>query len=289
MVARLLEDAGAEAIYVSGAGVANTFLGMPDLGLLTATELTAQVSAMRDVVGLPLVVDADTGFGNVVNVRRTVRGLERAGASAIQIEDQVFPKRCGHFPAKSVISKREMVEKIYAATDARTDDDLLIIARTDARAELGLDEALDRMQAYREAGADVLFVEAPESVDEMSKAVAAVPGPHIVNMVEGGLTPIRPLAELAGIGFAVVLYANAVMRAGMQGMRSVANHLLKEGDTIAIQEKIAGWDFRQSLVRKQFFDELVDRYESMAASGGAASTGAGAGAGAGADAGAGVP
>lgn len=279
MVARLLEDAGAEAVYVSGAGVTNVLLGMPDLGLLTVTELTAQVSAIRDVIELPLVVDADTGFGNVVNVRRTVRALERAGASAIQIEDQVTPKRCGHFPAKSVISTREMVEKIYAATDARTDDDLLIIARTDARAELGLAEALDRMHAYREAGADVLFVEAPESADEMAKAVAAVPGPHIVNMVEGGLTPILPLAELAEIGFAIVLYANAVMRAGMQGMRSVAEHLVKEGDTIAVQERIAGWDFRQSLVRKQFFDELADRYESMAAPGGTASAETDAGAG----------
>ena len=179
MVARLLEDAGAEAIYVSGAGVSNTVLGMPDLGLLTVTELTAQVAAMRDVVELPLVVDADTGFGNVLNVRRTVRALERAGASAIQIEDQVMPKRCGHFPSKSVISTRDMVEKIYAATDARTDDDLLIIARTDARAELGLAEALDRMHAYREAGADVLFVEAPESIAEMAQAVAAVPGPQL--------------------------------------------------------------------------------------------------------------
>jgi 2-methylisocitrate lyase-like PEP mutase family enzyme len=181
-----------------------------------------------------------------------------------------MPKRCGHFPSKSVISEREMVEKIYAATDARTDEDLLIIARTDARAELGLSEALDRMQAYREAGADILFVEAPESVDEMAKAVGAIPGPHIVNMVEGGLTPILPLAELAELGFAIALYANSVMRAGMQGMRTVARHLVQAGDTLAVQDQIAGWDFRQSLVRKQFFDELVEKYESMAASGGAA-------------------
>ena len=279
MVARLLEDVGAEAIYISGAGTTNALLGMPDLGVLTATELIAQVSAIRDVVELPLVVDADTGFGNVVNVRRTVRALERAGASAIQIEDQVMPKRCGHFPDKSVISAREMVEKIYAATDARTDDDLLIIARTDARAELGLSEALDRMQAYREAGADVLFVEAPESVDEMKNAVAAIPGPHIVNMVEGGLTPILPMAELAEIGFAIVLYANSVMRAGMMGMRSVAQHLVKTGDTLAVDDQIAGWEFRQSLVRKQFFDELVDTYQSRAARGGAiaAATDTGAG------------
>jgi 2-methylisocitrate lyase-like PEP mutase family enzyme len=252
MVARLLEDVGAEAIYISGAGTTNALLGMPDLGVLTATELIAQVSAIRDVVELPLVVDADTGFGNVVNVRRTVRALERAGASAIQIEDQVMPKRCGHFPDKSVISARE---------------------------KLGLSEALDRMQAYREAGADVLFVEAPESVDEMKKAVAAIPGPHIVNMVEGGLTPILPMAELAEIGFAIVLYANSVMRAGMMGMRSVAQHLVKTGDTLAVDDQIAGWEFRQSLVRKQFFDELVDTYQSRAARGGAiaAATDTGAG------------
>jgi 2-methylisocitrate lyase-like PEP mutase family enzyme len=265
MVARLLEDAGAEAVYVSGAGITNTYLGMPDLGLLTATELAAQVAAIRDVVDLPLVVDADTGFGNVVNVHRTVRALERAGANAIQIEDQSMPKKCGHFAGKSVVEPREMAQRIHAAVDARHDQNLLIIARTDARAELGLDHALERAHAYREAGADVIFVEAPETVDELGRIAASVPGPLVANMVEGGLTPLVPLARLAELGFSIVLYANSVMRGGLTGMRAVAEHLLKEGDTLGVQDRIAGWDLRQSLVRKHFYDEMVDRYEALTA------------------------
>jgi 2-methylisocitrate lyase-like PEP mutase family enzyme len=265
LVARLLEDAGAEAVYVSGAGITNSYLGMPDLGLLTATELAAQVAAIRDVVELPLVVDADTGFGNVVNVRRTVRALERAGANAIQIEDQSMPKKCGHFDGKSVVEPREMVQRIHAAVDARDDQDLLVIARTDARAELGLDRALERAHAYREAGADVIFVEAPETVDELSRIAASVPGPLVANMVEGGLTPIVPLAQLAELGFSIVLYANSVMRGGLTGMRAVAEHLLKEGDTLGVEDRIASWDFRQALVRKHFYDEMVDRYDALTA------------------------
>jgi 2-methylisocitrate lyase-like PEP mutase family enzyme len=263
MVARLLEDAGAEAIYLSGAGITNTFLGMPDLGLLTATELISQVGAVADVVDLPLIVDADTGFGNVMNVRRTVRALERAGACAVQIEDQVMPKRCGHFDGKEVVDRRTMIQKIYAATDARIDDDLLIIARTDARASLGLQEAIERGAAYLEAGADILFIEAPQSVDEMREITKSVPGIHIANMVEGGLTPIRPLDEMAELGFSIVLYANAVVRGGMTGMRAVAEHLLMTGDTLGIQDEIADWTFRQSLVRKHLFDDMVSRYEAM--------------------------
>jgi 2-methylisocitrate lyase-like PEP mutase family enzyme len=264
MAARLLEGAGAEAIYLSGAGITNTMLGMPDLGVLTLTELAAQVSAIRDVVELPLVVDADTGFGNVVNVRRTIRMLERAGANAIQIEDQVMPKRCGHFTGKSVVEPTEMLEKIFAAVDARTDDQLQIIARTDARAELGLEEALARAAAYREAGADVLFVEAPENLAEMRQIPLALPGPHVVNMVEGGLTPIRPKSELADMGFSIVLYANSVMRAGIKAMQSMAAHLLGTGDTLGVVDQMADWRVRQEVVGKPQIDEMVDRYAQRA-------------------------
>jgi 2-methylisocitrate lyase-like PEP mutase family enzyme len=264
MVARLLEDVGAEAVYVSGAGLSNSYLGMPDLGLLTVTELVSQVTAIRDVVELPLVVDADTGFGNALNVWRTVRALERAGANAIQLEDQITPKRCGHFAGKDVVEPAEMVQKIYAAVDARVDDDLLIIARTDARAELGLNEALDRAQLYREAGADVLFVEAPESIDEIAKIATTLEGALILNMVEGGRTPILPLADVDELGYSVVLYANAVIRGGLTGMRTVAEHLLKAGDTLEINHQIADWQARQTLVRKPFFDEMSDRYAAMA-------------------------
>jgi 2-methylisocitrate lyase-like PEP mutase family enzyme len=264
MVARLLEDEGAEAIYISGAGITNSMLGMPDIGLLTLTELVSQVSAIRDVVELPLVVDADTGFGNAMNVRRTIRMLERAGANAIQIEDQTMPKRCGHFAGKTVVEPEEMIQKIYAAVDARTDDNLLIIGRTDARAELGLDEALDRAAAYREAGADVLFIEAPESAAELRRIPLEVPGAHVANMVEGGVTPVFPRAELAEMGYSIALYANAVMRGGLLGMRAVASHLLTAGDTIDAMDLIADWSVRQNLVRKSVYDDMVDRYAVQA-------------------------
>lgn len=264
LTARMLEDLGAEAVYVSGAGISNTYLGMPDVGLLTLTELVSHVSAMRDAVELPLVVDSDTGFGNAMNVRRTIRALERAGASAIQLEDQVMPKRCGHFVGKSVVTAEEMVQKIFAATDSRTDDNLLIIARTDARAEHGLAEACARARAYLAAGADIVFVEAPQTVAELREIPRLVPGPHIVNMVEGGRTPLLPRAELTELGFSVILYANAVMRGGLLGMRRVAEHLLDKGDTIDVQDQMVTWGERQGLVRKDAMDELEDSYAARA-------------------------
>jgi 2-methylisocitrate lyase-like PEP mutase family enzyme len=265
LTARMLEDLGAEAVYVSGAGISNTYLGMPDVGLLTLTELVSHVSAMRDAVELPLIVDADTGFGNAMNVRRTMRALERAGASAIQLEDQVMPKRCGHFVGKSVVAAEEMVQKIYSAVDSRIDDDLLIIARTDARAEHGLEEACARARAYLAAGADIAFVEAPQTVAELRQVPALVPGPHVANMVEGGRTPILPLAELSELGFTIILYANAVMRGGLLGMRRVAEHLLGSGDTLAVQDQMVSWSERQALVRKDAMDELEDSYAALAA------------------------
>ena len=264
LTARMLEDLGAEAVYISGAGITNAFLGMPDVGLLTLTELVTQVSAIRDAVDLPLVVDADTGFGNAVNVRRTIRALERAGASAVQIEDQVMPKRCGHFVGKLVVTPEEMLQKIYSATDSRNDKDLLIIARTDARAEHGLAEACDRASAYLAAGADVAFIEAPQSVAELREIPKLVPGPHVINMVEGGKTPILPLADLAELGFSIVLYANAVLRGGLLGMRRVAQHLLGTGDTLDVLDQMVSWDERQALVRKHVLDELQDGYAAMA-------------------------
>lgn len=260
LTARVVEQAGFDAVYVSGAGVSNTFLGMPDLGLLGMSELTAHVAAMADAVSLPLVVDADTGFGNSLNVQRTVRALERAGAAGIQIEDQVSPKKCGHFADKEIIGTAEMCGKIRAAVDARTDDDLVVIARTDARAVDGIDAACERAAAFSEAGADVLFVEAPTSREEMAHITRTVPGRHIVNMVEGGLTPLLPTHELGELGFSVVLYANTAMRGAVTGMRAVLDHLAKHGDTRNAQELMISWEDRQSLVNKPRFDELDRRY-----------------------------
>ena len=168
LTARIIEDTGFKAIYVTGAGVTNTFLGLPDIGLISMTELASHVSAIREVVSLPLIVDADTGFGNPLNVARTIRVLERSGANAIQLEDQEFPKRCGHFAGKSVIASAEMVQKIHSAVDARIDRDLVIIARTDAIAANGFDDAMERAAAYIEAGADMTFVEAPRTREQIA-------------------------------------------------------------------------------------------------------------------------
>lgn len=260
LTAVLLESCGFEAVYVSGAGVVNTFLGMPDIGLMTLTELANQVSAIREVITVPLVVDADAGFGNPIGVRRTVRTLERAGADAIQLEDQVEPKRCGHFAGKSVIPVNDMVHKIHAALDARTDPNLVIIARTDACTVTGFDDACERAQQYLDAGADMAFVESPRNEHELAEIPRRVPGLHVANMVEGGLTPILPLQDLGNLGFSIVLYANSAMRAAITGMREVMNHLQAHGDTNAVSDRIATWEARQNLVRKDVFDALDHKY-----------------------------
>ncbi|MDT9591479.1 isocitrate lyase/PEP mutase family protein [Nocardioides zeae] len=260
LTARVIEESGFQAAYVSGAGVTNTFLGMPDLGLMSSTELTSHVAAMADAVEIPLVVDADTGFGSALNVGRTMRALERAGAAGVQLEDQVMPKKCGHFAGKEVVSLGEMVGKIRAAADARQDDDVVIVARTDALAIEGVGRACERANAYREAGADVLFVEAPTSLEQMRRITASVEGPHVANMVEGGLTPILPREQLGELGFAVALYANAAMRGAVKGMREVLAHLDKHGSTAEAAELMISWQDRQALVRKPEFDALDARY-----------------------------
>src|SRR5947209_20316557 len=189
LAARVVADIGFGAAYITGAGIANSFLGIPDNGLVTLTELAAHVAAIREVFAGPLMVDADTGFGNAMNMLRTVKLLERAGADAIQIEDQVFPKRCGHFDGKEVIPAAEMVAKVKAAADARSDRDLIIVARTDAIATDGFDAAMDRAHAFREAGADVTFIEAPKTPEQIA-AIGKLPWPQNVNIVLVGRTPV---------------------------------------------------------------------------------------------------
>jgi 2-methylisocitrate lyase-like PEP mutase family enzyme len=188
LAARVVADCGFSAAYVTGAGIANTYLGIPDNGLVTLSELANHVTAIRAVFPGPLMVDADTGFGNALNMRRTIQVLERAGADAIQIEDQVFPKRCGHFEGKEVIPADEMVQKIKAAVDARSDPDLIIVARTDAVAVEGFSAAIDRAHAFKEAGADVGFVEAPTDAEQIA-AIGKLPWPQLMNIVIGGKTP----------------------------------------------------------------------------------------------------
>ncbi len=261
--ARVIEGLGFEAVYITGAGVTNARLGVPDLGLISMTELADTVEGVREAVTLPIVVDADTGFGGPLNVRRTVQMLERRGANAIQLEDQTFPKRCGHFAGTEVIPAAEMVAKLHAALDARADDALLIIARTDARQMLGLEAALERAELYREAGADVIFVEAPQSPDELAEIGRRIEAPLLVNMVEGGATPQLPASELSALGFSIVLYANAALRGALHGMQIVLQHLRDTGSTLGALEQMVGWQERQLLVGKPFFDELSERYATV--------------------------
>src|ERR1700761_6034719 len=253
LFARVIEDLGFEAVYVTGAGVANMLLGAPDIGLTTMTEVSEAVAAIADAVSLPLIVDADTGFGNAVNMVRTVRTLERAGASGIQIEDQVFPKKCGHFAGKHVIAADEMVQKIKAAADARRDQSLQIIARTDARAIEGLDRALERANAYIGAGADVTFVEAPTSLDELARIAKELPVPQVANIVFGGKTPDPGREKLAELGFSIVLYANAALQAALKASYDVLGALKTEGSLKSVADRLASFDERQRSVAKDLW------------------------------------
>jgi 2-methylisocitrate lyase-like PEP mutase family enzyme len=259
LTAKMIADTGFEAAYVSGAGVTNAYLGLPDLGLISLKDLADNVSAMRDVCDLPLIVDGDTGFGNAVNVHRTVRVLERAGANGIQLEDQVFPKKCGHFAGKGVIPLDEAAQKIRAAAEARRDPDFVIIARTDARAIDGLQAALDRAHAFIEAGADVTFVEAPTSREEI-ETIAKLPVPQLINLVHGGKTPVIEQADLKKMGFGMVLYANATLQAAMLAMKGTLEHLKKVGSTTGWQDHLIPFDQRQVLVDKAKYDALEKKY-----------------------------
>lgn len=262
--ARIAADLGFEAIYVTGAGVTNMSLGLPDQGFMGLHEICEQTSRMRDAVELPLIVDADTGFGNALNVRHTVRALERAGADAIQLEDQVSPKRCGHFSGKQVVEISEMVGKIKAAVDARLDPDLLIVARTDACAIHGFAAAVDRAGAFSEAGADLLFVEALETPDEIRRLPRLLDKPQLMNAVLGGKTPILGADELGDLGYSIVLYANAALQGAVLGMQKA---LIQLRDARRIAEDptiVAPFTERQRLVGKAHWDALESRYVDRA-------------------------
>ncbi len=261
MFARVVEDLGFEACYVSGAGIANMHLGAPDIGLTTLTEIANAVSAISDAIRLPLMVDGDTGFGNAVNMHRTIKVLERAGAAAIQIEDQVFPKKCGHFNGKEVIPCAEMVAKIKAAVDARTDADFQIIARTDARAIEGIDKAIERAHAFIEAGADATFVEAPLDFDEMARIARELPVPQIANIVFGGRTPDPGRTRLAEMGFGGVLYANASLQAALRAAYQVLGSLKEHGSLDLVADQLASFEERQRVVDKPQWDAMEARYK----------------------------
>jgi len=260
--ARVVADLGFEALYVTGAGVTNMWFGLPDQGFMGLTDIADHTARIRDAVEVPLIVDADTGFGNALNTYHAVRTLERAGADCIQLEDQVSPKRCGHFNGKEVIATDEMLGKIKAACDARRDQGLLIMARTDAAAVHGFEAAVERAQAYAEAGADILFVEAVTTAEEIRALPRRLPRPQLMNMVIGGKTPIFSAEELGGLGYGIVLYANAALQGAVAGMQKALT-LLR--DTRRIDEDpaiVAPFAERQRLVRKPQWDVLERQYEA---------------------------
>ncbi len=262
LAARVMESVGFAALYVTGAGVANTRFGVPDIGLVTMSEMAETVAEIADVTETPLIVDGDTGFGNALNMVRTVRAFERAGASAVQIEDQLFPKRCGHFAGKKVVPVEEMTAKVKAAVDSRHSADFLVIARTDARAIEGLEAAIDRAAAYVEAGADMTFVEAPTSAEELAAIARNLPVPQLANMVFGGKTPLLPRDQLAEMGFSVVLYANAALQASVLAMETVLGSLKTHGHIGEAAHLLASFEARQRSVDKDRWDALETRYGS---------------------------
>ena len=258
--AKVIEDLGFKAIYVTGAGVTNMWFGMPDQGFMGLHEIADHTARIRDAVGVPLIVDADTGFGNALNVRHTVRVLERAGADCIKFEDQVAPKRCGHFSGKEVISTKEAVSKIKAAVDARQDANLLIMARTDAAATHGFEAAIERAQRFAEAGADILFVEAVTQADEVRALPTRLAQPQLMNMVIGGKTPIFNAEQLGEMGYGIVLYANAALQGAVAGMQKALTVLRDEKEVQESSGLVTPFAERQRLVGKPQWDALERKY-----------------------------
>jgi 2-methylisocitrate lyase-like PEP mutase family enzyme len=247
--ARLVEAAGFDAAYMTGFGTTATLLGMPDVGLLTATEMVDNAARMARAIDLPLISDADTGYGNAINVVRTVQEFERAGVAAIHLEDQLAPKRCGHMSGKQVVAVSEMTEKLQAAVAARQNPDFVLIARTDARAVEGLNAAIERAAAYRDAGADILFVEAPQSEDEIVAVSEAFPDvPLLFNWVERGMTPMLPLERIAELGFALILYPVATLFSATTGMQRYLGELRRTGTPLGALDNATPFDDFTDLV-----------------------------------------
>lgn len=265
--ARLVEEAGFSAVYATGAGIANSQLGIPDLGLATMSEILQQVQRIVNAVDLPVIADIDTGYGNPVNVYRTVTEFDRAGVSALQIEDQISPKRCGHFAGKETVPAEEMIAKIEVAREARSDEGLLIIARTDAIATEGFDAALQRARQYQEAGADMIFVEAPGSMEELKTIPREIEAPLVVNMTEGGKTPLLPASELQEMGYSMVIFPNALLRSAAFAVRGALDHLKTRGESSELVPTMISWEDRQALVNIDFYQQIERRYVTEVGSG----------------------
>jgi 2-methylisocitrate lyase-like PEP mutase family enzyme len=271
LTATLAEQAGFEALYLSGAAVAYTRLGRPDIGLVTLTEMAETLALIRDRTALPIIVDADTGHGNALNARRTMQTFERAGAAALQVEDQAFPKLCGHLADKGLIPVAEMAGKIAAMADARASDETLIIARTDAIAVEGLEAALARARAYLDAGADALFVEAPRSGAELAAVAAALGSraPLMANMVEGGATPIRTAADLEALGYRIVIFPGGIVRALARAAQDCYRSLFANGSNLPFADRMFDFDGLNRVIGTPGMLDLGARFDGRNHGGGA--------------------
>ncbi len=259
----IAEQSGAQAVYLSGASIAYTRFGRSDVGLVSVSEVHDTLAAVTDRIKIPIIVDADTGFGNALNVQRTIRNFERAGAAAIQIEDQSFPKRCGHLDGKVLIKTDEMVGKVKAAVDARKTSDTLIIARTDARAVEGLQEAIDRAHTYEEAGADILFIEAPRSIDELKiiRKSFHLNTPLLANMVEGGKTPVKTADDLKSLGFNIVIFPGGAVRAATFQLQEYYAGLLENGSNAEFSKRMHDFDSLNAVIGTPELLSIGKKYE----------------------------
>lgn len=263
LCAKIIEKAGFEAVYMTGYGQSASVLGQPDVGFLTMTEMARRAADMAEAVNVPVLADADTGYGNPANVMRTVREYEKAGVCAIQLEDQVFPKKCGHMLGRKVIPMEDMVQKIKAAVDTRRDQDFVIIARTDARTNHGLEAALERGQAYKEAGADLLFIESPESVEEMVRINKAFPDTFtLANMLEGGRSPMPTVKEMEEMGFSIAIYCTGPVYAAAKAVRDYMTVLKREGTTKSIWKDLITFEEFNAFIGLSEYRKFEEKYAS---------------------------
>jgi 2-methylisocitrate lyase-like PEP mutase family enzyme len=253
--ARLVERAGFKAIYASGGAFARS-CGYPDLGLVSVSEVCESLSRLVDVTNLPIIADADTGFGNALNVHRTMRMFERTGVAALHLEDQQFPKRCGHLNDKTLVPLKEMAHKVRVAKEALTDPDFILIARTDAIAVEGFDSAIERAHAYLEAGADVIFVEAPETLEQITEIAKRISQPKLINMFYGGKTPLLPSAKLQELGYSIEIIPSDLQRAAMRAMEKTLAAIAKDGDSSAMADQLATFKEREILIDTEYYLNL---------------------------------
>ena len=259
--ARLIEAAGFPAVYVTGGGMARS-TGIPDMGLISMSEIAQRLAQIVDAIGIPAIADMDTGYGNALNARQAIKAFERAGVAGFHIEDQTFPKRCGHYDDKSIVPTKELCQKIRAIKDASEDADTVLIARTDAIAVEGFDAAIDRMNAYMEAGADVAFVEAPTTEAEIAEVAKRIPGPKLINMFLGAKTPLMSTQRLEEIGYKVVIIPSDTQRAAIKAMQKVLETIKRDGDCSAMAGEMATFKDREEIVNTAHFVEIDQRYAS---------------------------